>query len=290
MAKRRISAKEAASDIRAGMDDPGLMKKYGLSSAGLQSLLDKLVQAGFIDLGEVQNRLPGVLGTVVVSESLIMRVKKEDKDGRPQLKAKSAPLINAQEAARDIRLGMNDHGLMQKYRLSPKGLKNMFEKLVSAGLITQIDIDRWRHLDTDHTIDLKEEKLSFSDALKQLGLDNRNEVKQENPPASPAVARGPEPRKLEKPFPQPDLPIPNKNGQKTLAASPEKARKDARGSERVWHDSTPVVLILLITLFPLGLYALYRNISLSQRTKALILLLWAALAVAAIAVLITEML
>jgi hypothetical protein len=38
--RRKISAKEAVSDIRSGMDDATLMKKYGLSPDGLQSLYE----------------------------------------------------------------------------------------------------------------------------------------------------------------------------------------------------------------------------------------------------------
>ncbi len=62
MERRKISAKEAVADIRSGVDDAALMKKYGLSPNGLQSLFDKVVNTGFIDLGEMQNRLHGFPG------------------------------------------------------------------------------------------------------------------------------------------------------------------------------------------------------------------------------------
>ena len=48
--KKKISAKDALADIRSGMSDANLMSKYLLSNAGLQSLFDKLVTAGYIDL------------------------------------------------------------------------------------------------------------------------------------------------------------------------------------------------------------------------------------------------
>ena len=67
--KKAIKAKEAVADIRSGMDDAALMEKYHLSSEGLQSLFDKLVTGGFIDLSEIARRLPGFLGVVAISES-----------------------------------------------------------------------------------------------------------------------------------------------------------------------------------------------------------------------------
>ena len=42
MERRKISARAAVADIRSGMDDIALMKKYGLSANGVQSLFDKL--------------------------------------------------------------------------------------------------------------------------------------------------------------------------------------------------------------------------------------------------------
>jgi hypothetical protein len=54
MAKRKISAKEAVAAIRLGMDDSALMKEYGLARSGLQSLFDKLVTGGYLDLAEVK--------------------------------------------------------------------------------------------------------------------------------------------------------------------------------------------------------------------------------------------
>jgi hypothetical protein len=58
MPKQKISAKELLADIRAGMDDPALMKKYGLSAEGLQSALKKLIEAKVITQVELDNRVP----------------------------------------------------------------------------------------------------------------------------------------------------------------------------------------------------------------------------------------
>ncbi len=67
--KKKISAKDALADIRSGMSDANLMSKYLLSNAGLQSLFDKLVTAGYIDLAEILARTPTFLGTVDIPDS-----------------------------------------------------------------------------------------------------------------------------------------------------------------------------------------------------------------------------
>ena len=96
MAKRAIKAKEAVADIRSGMDDAALMEKYHLSAEGLQSLFDKLVTGGFIDLSEIARRLPG-LGVVAISESASSGQMGEVTASPRPLKTKSPPLINVQE-------------------------------------------------------------------------------------------------------------------------------------------------------------------------------------------------
>lgn len=50
--------------------------------------------------------------------------------------------INAMEMIADIRAGTDDHALMQKYCLSAQGLQSAFKKLLSAGVVTQADLDR----------------------------------------------------------------------------------------------------------------------------------------------------
>jgi hypothetical protein len=59
-AKRRIPANDLAKDIRMGMSNGEVMKKYRLSQAGLASVFKKLVQAGVVEQSEVQRRMePG---------------------------------------------------------------------------------------------------------------------------------------------------------------------------------------------------------------------------------------
>ena len=56
MAPRKIKAKEFVKDIRSGMDDPTMMKKYQLTPQKLEEVLEKLVQADFITVLELHER------------------------------------------------------------------------------------------------------------------------------------------------------------------------------------------------------------------------------------------
>jgi len=55
--KRRIDARQALADIRSGMSDHDLMRKHSISAAGLQSLLNKLLEADLIDHMELDERV-----------------------------------------------------------------------------------------------------------------------------------------------------------------------------------------------------------------------------------------
>lgn len=270
MGKKRISAKEAVADIRSGMDDSALMKKYNLLPDGLQSLFDKLVNAGFLDLAEIQRRLSGFLGTVVISESDLSPRNGDGKGVPRSPEPNSAPRIHAQQAARDIRLGMSDFALMEKYRLSAKGLQSLFDKLISAGLLTREFLGR-RGLGIDDTVDLREEMLSLSGALRfsEIGL----------PGPSPAGAK-PEPKQSET-----DSPV--RHESETLPSSSKshdeqvpETRKIPESGRITWYDKPVVVALLLIGLFPLGFYALYRNPTLPTTRKVFMTALGALSAIA----------
>ena len=73
---------------------------------------------------------------------------------RPKLK------ISAETAAEDLRSGMSDSDMMQKYRLSPKGLVSLFKKLLEAGIVDQGEIDR-RMNALETTIELDIDKFPF---------------------------------------------------------------------------------------------------------------------------------
>lgn len=48
------------------------------------------------------------------------------------------PLIDAKQVIEDIRSGMDDLALMEKYNLSPKGLESLVKKLADAGAVREI--------------------------------------------------------------------------------------------------------------------------------------------------------
>jgi len=54
----RISAKAIMADIRSDASASDLMKKYGLSSKGLSTLLSQLAAAGLADVRELAERYP----------------------------------------------------------------------------------------------------------------------------------------------------------------------------------------------------------------------------------------
>ena len=90
MGKRRIDVKEAVADIRSGMDDYDLMTKYQVASDGLMSLFDKLVAGGYIDISEIEARMPGFLGTLGISRPALQGHEPDES----QQPAKDKPVIH----------------------------------------------------------------------------------------------------------------------------------------------------------------------------------------------------
>jgi hypothetical protein len=264
--RKKISAKEAVRDIRSGMDDGSLMEKYELSPDGLQSLYDKLVNKGFIDLAEMRRHLSGFLGSVIIPEAELSPESSKD----TSMETKPARMINARESAQDIRSGFTDAMLMKKYGLTPKGLNSLFEKLMSLGLLTQRDRDR-RHLGIeDHTVDLREEKLSLSDAFRQLGLHATTseavEIDTDSEPftSSPVVKESA--KKIAAPLHE-------------RVVSSRKESLEAVLSQNPWYDRPIILILFLIGIFPLGLYGLFRTRRLSAATKVLSVTGWLAVSV-----------
>lgn len=110
MARREIKARDIVRDIRAGVDDPGLMHKYRLSPKGLQNLLDELAYLGYINESEHREVTP------------------------------AKRRISAQELATDIRAGMPVAALREKFGLSRKGLRKAQKKLVETGFLQMQEV------------------------------------------------------------------------------------------------------------------------------------------------------
>lgn len=56
MTKRRIVAREFVEDLRQGLDDAELKKKYDLTDVALSRVFDKLIDADLISLDELWER------------------------------------------------------------------------------------------------------------------------------------------------------------------------------------------------------------------------------------------
>src|SRR5512139_1978196 len=114
--KPKISAKDIVRDIRAHMTDAELMEKYQLSAKGLQSVFEKLLASNSITRSEFEWRPTPYQDTQFISRLI------------------------PEEAMADIRSGMNDYELMEKYNLSPNGLRRAFQSLVDVGLTTHEEL------------------------------------------------------------------------------------------------------------------------------------------------------
>ena len=63
--------------------------------------------------------------------------------------------IRAKAALHDIRAGLDDFELMEKYKLTDKGLQSLFRKLIGAGLLSPAELDdRQSPLVSTITLDL----------------------------------------------------------------------------------------------------------------------------------------
>jgi uncharacterized protein (DUF433 family) len=55
--KKRIAAEEVVRDIKTGMDDESLKRKYSLTNRQLQRLYRKVIAGGYMTVAELANRL-----------------------------------------------------------------------------------------------------------------------------------------------------------------------------------------------------------------------------------------
>jgi hypothetical protein len=150
-----INAKEALEDIRKGMDDISLMKKYGLSAQVLHGLFKRLGQAGVIKHVNAREVLAD-LRSGINSDDLMKKYsltphgmqnlfKELDRAGVLKTSAErdgvpAKVVINTSEIAEDIRSGLNKTQLMEKYRMSPRALRWVSAMLISSGALTWQEI------------------------------------------------------------------------------------------------------------------------------------------------------
>jgi hypothetical protein len=102
-------AQQFVDDIRARMGDAELMRKYSLSAKAL-----------------------------VILRSQVDQVLKE----RLRVKPKAKLRINARELIADVRSGLDDDELMEKYNISLRQLQRVFRQMIEAGYATPMELSR----------------------------------------------------------------------------------------------------------------------------------------------------
>jgi uncharacterized protein (DUF433 family) len=114
--KLKIRAGDAVNDIRAGMTDSEMMEKYGLSAKGLHRLFSKLLDIEAITQSEMERRSACYHDTIVIRQ------------------------LDSGNMVDDLRSGMSDSELMNKYGLSAEGLRRAFQGMIDAKVITIDDL------------------------------------------------------------------------------------------------------------------------------------------------------
>jgi len=89
--------------------------------------------------------------------------------------------ISVKDFLADVRTGMTDSTLMEKYGLSARGLTRTFEKLTAGGFIAQAEVDRrTAHMEDTVRIDIHEltleprEELSCLVPIYEAGVPEQN--------------------------------------------------------------------------------------------------------------------
>lgn len=126
-----LSAKELLDDLANNVSDTELMKKHGLSEKGLQSMYKKLLKKGLITKKELAKRWGTETSEITVARDGLRSPKVE---------------VDVAEVLADIAENYSDRRLMEKYRLSVKGLRSLFKKLRRKNLISKQAFLERRHL------------------------------------------------------------------------------------------------------------------------------------------------
>jgi hypothetical protein len=124
MPETEISLWEVLKLMKLGAGNTILKEKYNLSEEGLQDLYRQLAQAGFLEWN---------------GQEFVLAAKRS---------------IDTNEVVADIRSGATDVELMEKYKLSSRGLQRLFAKLVEAGAVMPDDIS-CRSISYDDSVTLR---------------------------------------------------------------------------------------------------------------------------------------
>lgn len=139
MSGREISLWEILKFMKLGADHATLKRKYNLSEEGLKDLYRQLAAAGFLEWA---------------GQEFIVSAKRR---------------IDTKELVADIRSNQSDAELMEKYRLSSRGLQRVFTKLVNSGSVVAADLSGRSFL-YDDSVTLKKLRGSVR-AIPILSMD-----------------------------------------------------------------------------------------------------------------------
>ncbi len=150
MVRKVLNAQDVLKDIRSGLSDSELIEKYNLTPRTLESLFVKLAQLGAIRrinaaelLREIRSGITnkGLMEKYNLTRWGLKKVFTEmteagiaffDDQPRKSLRVR----IKTSEVLADIRLGMTEPQIMEKYGLSSRGLQSTFWKLIRSGALT----------------------------------------------------------------------------------------------------------------------------------------------------------
>lgn len=127
--KPKIKVRDFVRDIRSGMTDSQLMEKYGVSASGLQSLVQKVLDANAITQPEIDQRRAAYDDTTVTQQ------------------------LDARDIGEDVRSGMTDSELMKKYDLSSEELHFVLQTLTDSQIVTVEELYPTSRSDHDTILD-----------------------------------------------------------------------------------------------------------------------------------------
>ena len=157
--------------------------------------------------------------------------------------------LSAKEILADIREGMSDRDLEQKYRLTPDGREKVFKTLIAKGLMTEAEL-QWRN------------KL-----LKSQEASNIVPT-----PQSPSMPTPVDPPRETDEKPLPPTESPSTPDSKTASL----ASKFRHG---YWLEDKKILILLLVLAAPLGLYGLWKTSRFQTVTKAILAFVTAVLVI-----------
>jgi uncharacterized protein (DUF433 family) len=161
--KRRV--KDVVKDIEAGVTDSYLMDKYDLSSGQLESLFRKIVNTGLVSQEQLDERLS--LSDTAITKAFVevqqsvqelddtTTVVQQIKRPKPVQMQKEAQApkkrrkVKAKALVIDIRAGLSDNELMEKYQVSSRQLQYLFGKLLDAQRIGELEL--WERTSLSNT-------------------------------------------------------------------------------------------------------------------------------------------